>query len=158
MSVEAALVAFVLIVPVELPDKTFVATLVLATRYRALPVWLGVVAAFAVQSAVAVAAGHLIGRLPDRPVGLVTAALFAIGAVVLFRGARAADAREKQQEREYEEKLGDSPTTGWRAALTSFAVLFTAEWGDLSQLLNAGLVASGRPAVHEFLVSWMAHA
>ena len=51
----AAGTAFALIVPLELPDKTFVATLVLSTRYRPLPVWLGVVAAFGVQCAVAVA-------------------------------------------------------------------------------------------------------
>ena len=37
-----ALTAFVALVPVELPDKTFVATLVLATRYRPLLVWIGV--------------------------------------------------------------------------------------------------------------------
>jgi putative Ca2+/H+ antiporter (TMEM165/GDT1 family) len=114
--IEAALTAFVLIVPVGLPDKTFVATLVPATRYRALPVWLD------------------------------AAVLFA--AVVLFRGARRAD--------EAEEAKLPGPRSGWRVALTSFAVLFTAEWGDLSQLLTAGLVASERPAVPVFLGSWAA--
>ena len=83
-----ALLAFVAIVPVELPDKTFVATLALSTRYRALPVYVGVLAAFGVQCLVAVLAGSLISRLPERPVALVAAALFAIGAVVLIRGAR----------------------------------------------------------------------
>ena len=52
-----ALTALVLIVPVELPDKTFVATLVLATRYRPLLVWIGVGLAFIVQTLVAVTAG-----------------------------------------------------------------------------------------------------
>ncbi|MFD0820044.1 TMEM165/GDT1 family protein, partial [Micromonospora zhanjiangensis] len=47
---------------------------------------------------------------------------------------------------------------GWRAAGASFLVLFTAEWGDLSQLLTAGLVASGRPAVPVFVGSWAALA
>ena len=37
----AAVTAFALVVPVELPDKTFVATLVLSTRYRPGPVWSG---------------------------------------------------------------------------------------------------------------------
>ena len=46
--------AFALIFPVELPDKTFVATLVLATRYRPLLVWIGVSAAFVVQCLVAI--------------------------------------------------------------------------------------------------------
>ncbi|HET6212348.1 MAG TPA: TMEM165/GDT1 family protein, partial [Micromonosporaceae bacterium] len=89
-----ALTAFVLIVPVELPDKTFVATLVLSTRYRPVPVWLGVTAAFGVQCAVAVAAGRLVGALPERPVHVVTGLIFAIGAVLLIRGARGADAAE----------------------------------------------------------------
>jgi putative Ca2+/H+ antiporter (TMEM165/GDT1 family) len=149
----AALVAFVAIVPVELPDKTFVATLVLSTRYRPLPVYLGVLAAFGVQCLIAVAAGTLISQLPRQPVEFVAAALFAIGAVVLVRGARQGETTEAEAEREYGEKLAD-PRAGWRAALASFLVLFTAEWGDLSQLLTAGLVASGRPPVPVFVGAW----
>ena len=44
----------------ELPDKTFVATLVLSTRYRPLAVWIGVGLAFGVQCLVAVTAGQVI--------------------------------------------------------------------------------------------------
>jgi putative Ca2+/H+ antiporter (TMEM165/GDT1 family) len=150
----AALAAFVLIVPVELPDKTFVATLVLATRYRPLPVWIGVVAAFGVQCVVAVAAGHLLTLLPERPIELAAAAMFAIGALVLLRHARSAAEEEQSAEREYEQKIRDS-RSGWRAASASFLVLFAAEWGDLSQLLTAGLVASGRPALPVFVGSWV---
>jgi putative Ca2+/H+ antiporter (TMEM165/GDT1 family) len=153
-----ALTAFVLIVPVELPDKTFVATLVLATRYRPLAVWIGVVAAFGVQCLVAVLAGRLLSLLPDKPVAAVAAALFAVGAVVLFRGARNADADERRQEHEFEEKLTAQPRTGLRAVGTSFLVLFAAEWGDLSQLLTAGLVAGGRNPVAVFFGSWAALA
>ena len=47
------------------------------------------------------------------------------------------------------------PRAGWRAFGASFLVLFLAEWGDLSQLLTAGLVASGRPPVPVFLGSWL---
>jgi putative Ca2+/H+ antiporter (TMEM165/GDT1 family) len=155
-AVLVALTAFVLILPVELPDKTFVATLVLSTRYPPLPVWLGVIAAFAVQCLVAVAAGSLISRLPDRPVALVAAALFAIGAIVLFVGARrSTDTDEEEQERQYELKVAD-PKRGLRAAGASFLVLFTAEWGDLSQLLTAGLVARGSQPVPVFIGSWLA--
>src|SRR3954452_24652421 len=82
--VTVALLAFVAIVPVELPNKTFVATLVLSTRYRPLPVFVGVVAAFGVQCLVAVLAGTLISKLPRQPVELVAAALFAVGALVLL--------------------------------------------------------------------------
>ncbi|GAA4463577.1 TMEM165/GDT1 family protein [Phytohabitans houttuyneae] len=152
-----ALTAFVLILPVELPDKTFVATLVLSTRYPPLPVWLGVVAAFGVQCLVAVGAGHLLSQLPEKPVALVAAALFGAGAVVLLRGARRADSEEKEQEREYAGRAAPA-RSGLRAAGASFAVLFTAEWGDLSQLLTAGLVASGKPAIPVFFGSWLALA
>lgn len=153
----AALTAFLVVAPVELPDKTFVATLVLGTRYRPLPVWLGVVAAFGVQCLLAVVAGTLLAQLPRQPVQAAAAALFAVGALVLFRGARGADVAEAAQEREYAEKIHDG-RRGWRAAATSFLVLFTAEWGDLSQLLTAGLVARGTPAVPVFLGSWAALA
>ena len=53
---------------VELPDKTFLATLVLATKYRPLLVWIGVGAAFAVQTTVAVLLGHAASFLPDEAV------------------------------------------------------------------------------------------
>jgi len=155
--ITAAFTAFVLIAPVELPDKTFVATLVLATRYPPLPVWLGVFAAFIVQCVVAVAAGRLIAFLPERPIQLVAAGLFAIGAVILFRGARRADQEEAAAEEEFAQRIRDT-RRGWRAATASFAVLFAAEWGDLSQLFTAGLVAKGEPPSAVFVGSLAALA
>jgi putative Ca2+/H+ antiporter (TMEM165/GDT1 family) len=152
--VTAALAAFAVIVPVELPDKTFVATLVLSTRYQALPVWAGVTAAFGVQCAIAAAAGRVVALLPEQPVRIAAALLFLVGAVLLLRGAREADRAEAEQEEEFAQKAGER-RTGWRAFGASFLVLFLAEWGDLSQLLTAGLVASGRPVVPVFLGSWL---
>lgn len=75
---------FVLIFPAELPDKTFIATLVLSTRYRRVPVWIGVAVAFAVQCAIAVAAGGLLSLLPQRIVLGITFCLFAAGSVLLL--------------------------------------------------------------------------
>jgi len=60
----AVVVTFGTIFLVELPDKTFLATLVLATRYRPLFVWIGVSLAFAVQTVVAVLLGHAASFLP----------------------------------------------------------------------------------------------
>jgi putative Ca2+/H+ antiporter (TMEM165/GDT1 family) len=154
----ALVTAFVLVVPVELPDKTFVATLVLATRYSPGPVWLGVTLAFGVQCLVAVAAGRLVSLLPQRPVHLVAAALFAVGAVLLLRSAGRAAAEEREREEEFERKVGYAKRSGVRAALGSFGVLFVAEWGDLSQLLTAGLVAQGRQPLGVFAGSWAALA
>ncbi len=155
MDLTVVATAFALIFPVELPDKTFVATLVLATRYRPLLVWIGVSAAFLVQCLVAVVAGGLLSLLPSAVVAAVAGALFLVGAVVLWRGARSADADEASEE----QAVADKATTdvhGFRVVATSFGVLFLAEWGDLSQLLTAGLAARYEDPVSVFAGSWLA--
>jgi putative Ca2+/H+ antiporter (TMEM165/GDT1 family) len=155
MNLAVALTALLLIVPVELPDKTFIATLVLATRYRPLAVWVGVGLAFLVQTVVAVTAGGLIAQLPRRPVEVVAALLFAVGGFVLLRGASRADAEEAQTEEEFAGKVKNGDTTGLRAVGASFVVLFVAEWGDLSQLLTAGLVVRTKDPVSVFVGAWV---
>jgi putative Ca2+/H+ antiporter (TMEM165/GDT1 family) len=131
---------FAAIFVVELPDKTFVATLVLATKYRPILVWLGVGAAFAVQTTVAVLLGHAAGFLPESVVHIVAMSMFAIGAVVLLREGLSHH-RASMAEGEEEFGADAEPATGFRAVLASFLVLFAAEWGDLSQLLTISLVA-----------------
>lgn len=155
MDLSVALTAFLLIVPVELPDKTFIATLVLASRYRPLAAWIGVGLAFAVQSLVAVSFGGLLTRLPTRPVTAAAAVLFLIGAIVLWRGAGASDAEGETTEQEF---AGRTRTGlhGLRAVGASFLVLFLAEWGDLSQLLTAGLVVRYGEPVSVFVGAWVA--
>jgi putative Ca2+/H+ antiporter (TMEM165/GDT1 family) len=138
---------------VELPDKTFIATLVLSTRYRPLLVWLGVGAAFFVQTLVAVLAGKVATLLPDTLVRGVAAAIFLVGALVLLRTARAADAEVQAQEEEYAARATD-PRTGLRAVAASFVLLFAAEWGDLSQLLTISMVARYDDHVAVFLGAW----
>lgn len=139
MSFTIAFTAFLLIFPIELPDKTFIATLVLATRYKPLMVWIGVAAAFLVQTVVAVTLGGLIGRLPRTPVEIFAALMFLVGGFILIRGAGKADVEEVEIEHEFEAKTKIG-VHGLRAVGASFVVLFVAEWGDLSQLLTAGLV------------------
>ena len=154
MSLAVALSALVLIVPVELPDKTFVATLVLSTRYRPALVWIGVGAAFGVQTLVAVTAGGLLTRLPHRPITAVAAALFLAGAVLLWRGAGHADERRGAGGAGVRGPRGPGRD---RAAgdRVSFVVLFLAEWGDLSQLLTAGLVVHTQDPVSVFVGAWL---
>jgi putative Ca2+/H+ antiporter (TMEM165/GDT1 family) len=142
--------AFLLVLPVELPDKTLFASLVLATRFPPLPVFVGVGTAFGLQVAIAVTAGSLLSLLPDALVSGVVAVLFLAGAVLLWRsasagpedGGEAADARER--------------TSFVRAAAISFGVLFAAEWGDLSQLATAGLAARLDAPLSVFVGSWAA--
>src|SRR4051794_31396244 len=155
MDLVVAATAFALIFPVELPDKTFVATLVLATRYRPVPVWVGVSAAFFVQSLVAVTAGGLLSLLPHPVVSAAAGLLFLAGAVILWRGATDADVEASEEESEAAAQA-TADVTWLRAAATSFGVLFLAEWGDLSQLLTAGLAARYHDPVSVFVGSWLA--
>jgi putative Ca2+/H+ antiporter (TMEM165/GDT1 family) len=157
VSIVVALTVFALILPAELPDKTMVATLVLATRFPPLPVWIGVTAGFAVQSAVAVAAGGLVSLLPKEVVHGVTAGMFALGAVLLLREK---DADIAEEERELAEELADEPPkpSFRRAALTSFGILFAAEWGDLSQVLTANFAAKYADPAAVFIGSFLALA
>ena len=145
--------AFGAIFLVELPDKTFIAALVLSTRYRPLLVWIGVGLAFFVQSLVAVTAGHFASLLPQTLIRAVAIAIFLVGAILLYRAAPGADEVEKQQEDEYAAKASD-PKSGLKAIGASFLVLFAAEWGDLSQLLTISLVARYEEPVSVFLGAW----
>ncbi|KAA9166813.1 TMEM165/GDT1 family protein [Amycolatopsis acidicola] len=133
---------FALILAVELPDKTLIATLVLTTRFKALAVFAGVTVAFAVQCVIAVAFGHALTLLPEGLVAGVVAALFGIGAILLLKEgfSREVDGGEDAS------RSGPGPVSFFRSALTSFGVLFAAEWGDASQLATAGLTARyGQP-------------
>jgi Ca2+/H+ antiporter, TMEM165/GDT1 family len=155
VNLAAFVVALILIAPAELPDKTFVATLVLATRFRPLVVWIGVSAAFAVQTTIAVAAGQVLSLLPRTPVLLVTAALFATGSVLMLRGAGAVDPAEGEVEEQ--DAVESVVRSGHRRAFTvSFLVLFAAEWGDLSQLTTAGLSARYDAPLEVWLGAWLA--
>jgi putative Ca2+/H+ antiporter (TMEM165/GDT1 family) len=145
--------AFGAIFVVELPDKTFIATLVMSTKMRPLFVWIGVGLAFLVQTGVAVGIGKAASFLPEQLIHTVAALMFVIGAIILFRAARTADADEGAQEDEYAAK-SDSGAHGFKVVVTSFLVLFAAEWGDLSQLLTISLVAKYDDPVSVFLGAW----
>jgi Ca2+/H+ antiporter, TMEM165/GDT1 family len=155
MDLAIAAVAFGAIFIVELPDKTFIAALVLSTRYRPLAVWIGVGLAFGVQTLVAVTAGTLATLLPDTLIKAVAVAIFLIGAIVLLRTAPSADADEKAAEEEFAAG-SDEPKSFVKAATASFLILFAAEWGDLSQLLTISLVARYHDHVSVFVGAWAA--
>jgi putative Ca2+/H+ antiporter (TMEM165/GDT1 family) len=152
-SFAAGLIAFGVVLLVELPDKTLVASLVLSTRYRPRPVLLGVAAAFAVQCVIAAAAGGVITLLPRRAVEAAVALLFAVGAALLIRESLQPD----DDDVELAEARDSAPF--WKIVGTSFGVLFAAEWGDASQIATAGLVARHRGvtyAVATGVGAWLA--
>ena len=153
MDIGVIAVTFATIFLVELPDKTFIAALVLSTRYRPLMVWIGVGLAFLLQTVIGVTAGHLASLLPQTLIHLVAMGIFLVGAVVLFRSAPGAEAEEVEAEEEYAAKATEA-RTGLKAIGASFLVLFAAEWGDLSQLLTISLVAKYEQPFSVFFGAW----
>jgi putative Ca2+/H+ antiporter (TMEM165/GDT1 family) len=139
VSLTVVALTFAAIFVVELPDKTFIATLVLSTRYRGVLVWVGVSLAFLVQTLLAVTVGKAVTFLPADVVRTAAALIFLAGAFLLAREAPRADLGEQEAEEEFAAKARE-PRTGFAAVLASFLVLFAAEWGDLSQLLTISLV------------------
>ena len=135
MNLARALTTFAVILPAELPDKSMFASLVLGTRYRPLPVFAGVAAAFTVHVAVAVAVGGAFSLLPERLVLLVAAALFAGGAGVLLLG------RGEEPDDDEAPVAAAAARSPLRAALTAFGIVFLGEWGDITQITTANLAA-----------------
>ena len=129
-----ALTTFVVIFPAELPDKSMFASLVLGSRYRALPVFCGVAAAFAVHVVIAVTIGGVFALLPQRLVLFVVAALFAAGSVLLLLGKE-----DEAEAAEVPRATADQRPV--RVALASFGVVFLGEWGDITQITTANLAA-----------------
>ena len=120
----------------ELPDKTALASLVLATRYRPWPVFIGAAAGFTVQVGIALGAGALLALLPHRVFEAIVAALFLLGAVLIFRHGD-----KEEDEAEAAERAAKPGNGTWRAVLTSFTVITVAEFGDLTQIVTANLAA-----------------
>ncbi|HEY5334746.1 MAG TPA: TMEM165/GDT1 family protein, partial [Mycobacteriales bacterium] len=133
------LVVFATVFLAELPDKTALASLLLGTRYRASYVFVGVAAAFLVHVAIAIGAGSLLRLIPHRPLEIVVAVLFGVGAVLLLREG----AKSGRHDPAVQEEIGDPQPglTPWRVIGTSFGVIFVAEFGDLTQILTANLAA-----------------
>jgi Ca2+/H+ antiporter, TMEM165/GDT1 family len=129
------LITFVVIFPAELPDKSMFASLVLGTRFRPLPVFCGVAAAFALHVVIAVSIGGVFSLLPERLVLFVVAALFAGGSALLLLG------KEDEDDVDAEAARAVADRRPVRVALASFGVVFLGEWGDITQITTANLAA-----------------
>ena len=139
MHLAIVLAVFPVIFVGELPDKTMFASLVLASRGNPALVWLGAAAAFALHVVIATTIGAgLFALLPHRGVEAFVTVLFAAGAALAFLEARSEDeeALVEREERSHRRVTG-----------TAFAVIFIAEWGDLTQILTANLAAHYHSAV-----------
>jgi Ca2+/H+ antiporter, TMEM165/GDT1 family len=134
---------FALIFVAELPDKTAFATLLLATRGNPWAIFIGVAVAFLIQTIFAVVFGSFFTHLPPQWIHLAAGILFLVFAVMMWR--------RKEDEEEVEGGAINSKSKGeligfGKTVWTSFILIFIAEWGDLTQLASASLVArTGQP-------------
>jgi putative Ca2+/H+ antiporter (TMEM165/GDT1 family) len=127
-----ALAVFPVIFLGELPDKTMFASLMLATSGHPRAVWMGAAAAFLVHVVIAVTIGvGLFHLVPHRALEGVVAALFLGGAVFALR----------ETDDDEVELVAREAATHNQVLATAFAVIFIAEWGDLTQILTANLAA-----------------
>ena len=133
MNIAVAAIAFGIVALAELPDTSAVATVVLGSRFPPRLVLIGVAAAFAVHTVLAVVAGSLVALLPERPLEAALAVVFLVGAVLLLR--------EDDDDDDDELKLSGAPASRWRVVATSFGVILLAELGDPTQIVIATLTA-----------------
>jgi putative Ca2+/H+ antiporter (TMEM165/GDT1 family) len=131
-SLDLAVTVFGVIFVAELPDKTALTAMVLASKNKPAPVFLGTALALAIQSAVAVVAGSLLSLLPARPVHIGAGLVFLVSALVMWiRKEEAAEAGAAAGKR----------ASSFRTFAATFGVVFLAEWGDLTQLATAAFAA-----------------
>ena len=120
MDLAVVALTFAAIAVVELPDKTFLATLVLSTRYRPLLVYLGVGLAFAVQTSVAVALGKVVALLPTTPVRVLAIVMFLVGAgAALPRGPLPPPGGRRRGLRGARPATSTAPGSSWRRSWCS---------------------------------------
>lgn len=134
MSFTAAGATFLAVLPAEIPDKTILACLILSSRYRPIVVFAGAATAFLTHVIIAVAAGGALSLLPREVVEACAAGAFLVGAVLLWR-------HKEQNEEEEADTNGDGLSGIWPVFGTAFAVVFLAEFGDLTQFMTVSLAA-----------------
>jgi len=122
-------------------DKLLYTTGVLATRYRSLPIILGMALAFMLKMGAAVMLGSVIAQLPKPAVATLTAASFIGVMIVLWR---------KKDDRP---QAGESRSNAMATpAMVTFATIFLSEWADVGMVTAATLAASHGEAL---LVVWL---
>ena len=126
--------SFALIFAAELGDKSQLVCMILASRYRAWPVFLGALTAFVLLNTLAVVFGALLAHsLPEPLIAGIVALLFAVFGIHSLR-IKAEDENELLPEK-----------NGSHLFLTTFLLITVAEFGDKTQLAVVALSSSVAP-------------
>jgi len=151
MTVGAFLGIIALMFVLELPDKTFLATVIMATRARPLMVVIGGSLALTIQMGLAVGAGTLLTFFPVHWKDLIVGVLFLGGAAYLLFVPESTEEEKGRREAEIEKAA-----TRWKEITTAFIVLFIGEFGDLTQIQAANFEAKLHQPLEVFLASSVA--
>jgi putative Ca2+/H+ antiporter (TMEM165/GDT1 family) len=151
MNVGAFLGVFALMFVLELPDKTFLATVIMSTRARPLMVAFGASLALTVQMGVAVGAGSLIALFPVHWKDLIVGLLFLGGAAYLLFVPES-----EEEEKGRREATMEKAATHWKEITTAFVVIFIGEFGDLTQIQGANFEAKLHEPLEVFVASSLA--
>jgi len=126
---DALLISFGVIFVAELGDKSQLMALAFATRYRALPVLIGITVATAVVHLVSVVVGALLGAaLPSRPMNLLAGLAFLAFAAWTLRGDTLSEGDQARARR-----------SGGGAVVAAGIAFFLAELGDKTMLATITL-------------------
>jgi putative Ca2+/H+ antiporter (TMEM165/GDT1 family) len=113
-------------------DKLLYTTGILATRYRSLPIILGMGFAFMIKMAVAVLVGQALAQLPKPFIALLTAATFA--GVIWFIWRQSDELPPAEREPKSDQLA--------KPALVTFAAIVLSEWADVGMLTAATMAAN----------------
>ena len=148
MTVGAFLGIFALIFVLELPDKTFIATIIMSTRARPLMIVIGASIAFTIHMGLAVGAGSLLTLFPSFWKNLIVGLLFLGGSAYLLFVPEKVE--EEKGEREAQPEVS---ATRAKEIATAFVVLFVGEFGDLTQIQAANFEAKLHQPLEVFLAA-----
>ena len=148
--------AFLLILLSELGDKTFFISLLLALKEKKSSVFLGTFGALAVMTALSVCIGQFFHVAEGSLLGLSESAIpfddiLAVLLLLYFgintiKGAEDADDVAEEEKEEAKVEIGKMQFSGDQALiLSTFALVFAAEWGDKSFFATIALAAAQDP-------------
>ncbi|GLC71729.1 hypothetical protein PLESTF_001159900 [Pleodorina starrii] len=147
---------FLLIFFSEIGDKTFFIALLLALKQPKSLVFTGTFGALAIMTVISVLLGQVLHQVDELVPGdsnipyddLLAAALLVYFGIRTLQDAKDADesaAEEKEEAQEVVEGLKASSEDALRLVLTTFTLVFAAEWGDKSFLATIALAAASSP-------------
>ena len=147
--------AFLLILLSELGDKTFFISLLLALKEKKSSVFLGTFGALAVMTGLSVCIGQFF-HVAEGSLGLSESAIpfddiLAVLLLLYFgintiKGAEDADDVAEEEKEEAKVEIGKMQFSGDQALiLSTFALVFAAEWGDKSFFATIALSAAQNP-------------